>query len=110
MFYFSSALFKSDKKAPPYVHDSAYKSLMLTGDDLERLDESLDWPQIVKYEEIVFARTTPAQKLTVVEQFKRAKNIVAVTGDGVNDAPALKAANIGIAMGGGSEVCLRTDY
>ncbi len=81
------------------------KSLLLTGADIEKLTDE-NWRIVTKYEELVLARTTPEQKLRAVKEFQKDDYIVGVTGDGVNDAPALKSADIGISMGSGSEVAM----
>ncbi len=71
---------------------------VITGTELSDLtDEQLK--DKLEKKEVVFARVNPEHKLRVVNAFKELGNIVAVTGDGVNDAPALKRADIGIAMG-----------
>jgi Ca2+-transporting ATPase len=69
-----------------------------TGDQLEAMDDAS--LQHSLQTQTVFARVKPHQKLRIVEALKANGQIVAMTGDGVNDAPALKAAHIGIAMGG----------
>ncbi|OTF82492.1 hypothetical protein BLA29_001405 [Euroglyphus maynei] len=81
------------------------RSIVVPGNELEEMPDD-DLRQVLEsYGEIVFARTSPKQKLRVVEQFQALGEIVAVTGDGVNDSLALKKADIGIAMGiTGSEV------
>ena len=71
---------------------------MITGEQMRSLSETqlmltLDTP------DVIFARVSADQKMRIVEALKNKNQIVAVTGDGVNDAPALKSAHIGIAMG-----------
>ncbi|PVH13952.1 calcium-transporting P-type ATPase, PMR1-type [Candidozyma duobushaemuli] len=73
------------------------KDSVLTGDQLDRLSEESLSNAI--HNVSVFARTTPEHKVTIVKALQRRGDVVAMTGDGVNDAPALKLADIGIAMG-----------
>jgi len=70
---------------------------VLTGTDLEALDDAQLAERLKTV--TVFARIMPEQKLRIVQAFKADGEVVAMTGDGVNDAPSLKAAHIGIAMG-----------
>ncbi|SOE87657.1 plasma-membrane calcium-translocating P-type ATPase [Burkholderia sp. YR290] len=70
---------------------------VVSGAELVAMDDAA--LQRVIRDTSVFARVTPEQKLRLVNAFRRAGEVVAMTGDGVNDAPALKAAHIGIAMG-----------
>jgi soluble P-type ATPase/preprotein translocase subunit Sss1 len=84
---------------------STKQAIVLSGPELITLNEN-QWDQLCQYQEIVFARTTPEQKLRIVKEFQARENIVGMTGDGVNDAPSLKAADIGIAMGSGSDIAI----
>jgi Ca2+-transporting ATPase len=70
---------------------------VITGSELDAHDDDALDKDLMQLR--VFARTTPEQKLRIVRAFKRAGHVVAMTGDGVNDAPALREANIGVAMG-----------
>ena len=114
--------------------NAGIKVIMITGDHpltayaiakelglCNNFDEVATGEDIKKYHELgeqefdefvskirVFSRTTPIDKLDIVNSLKRRGEFVAVTGDGVNDAPAIKAANIGIAMGSGTDVSKET--
>jgi len=70
---------------------------IITGEELKKMSDEELKKKIMRTS--IFARVVPEQKLRIVQALKANKEVVAMTGDGVNDAPALKAANIGIAMG-----------
>jgi cation-transporting P-type ATPase I len=92
----------ADKAGLPTDH-----SRMLTGDEIAELDDANVAGQLEHA--TVIARTTPLQKLRIVETLRSAGHVVAMTGDGVNDAPALRLADVGVAMGrGGTEVARQT--
>lgn len=77
--------------------------LVITGPELDKMDDNTLLRKIKKCS--VFARVTPAHKVRIVNAWQRCGEIVAMTGDGVNDAPSLKAADIGCSMGlNGTEV------
>ncbi len=72
---------------------------IITGFDLDNMTDEVLKKELTEHREIIFARATPEHKLRVVTALESIGNVVAVTGDGVNDAVALKQADIGIAMG-----------
>lgn len=125
---------KEAKKSITKCHKAGIKVIMITGDhpttaftiakdlniiknkdrvvDGKMLDKAfkkgeVEFDKLIK-DTSVFARVNPVQKLKIIESLKRNGEFVAVTGDGVNDAPALKSANIGVAMGSGSDIAKET--
>ncbi|CAI4221690.1 unnamed protein product [Auanema sp. JU1783] len=95
--------------SPRFVHPDQEKDwAVTTGEQLQNYKQE-DWDNLLKHRYIVFARTNPEQKLLIVQEVRRRGETVAVTGGGVNDAPALAHANVGIAMGlTGSDVAKQT--
>ena len=78
------------------------KNQVLTGSDIDSLSFKELCKTIKNY--TVFARVTPAHKTKIVQALKKSGNIVGFAGDGINDAPSIKQANIGVCMGNGTDV------
>ncbi|KND47422.1 MAG: cadmium-translocating P-type ATPase [Parcubacteria bacterium C7867-004] len=127
LLVFSDVIRPEAASAIAEMHDAGARVLMLTGDNPEtalsiarmvgiagpeeraytgaELSALTDEEMLtVLQEHTVFARVAPAEKLRIAEVLKGAGEVVAMTGDGVNDAPALRAAAIGIALGSGTDV------
>lgn len=96
---------ETSSSSEPSEKDTNFRSIVISGPELITLNDK-QWDQLCMYEEIIFARTTPEQKLRIVKEFQSHENTVAMTGDGVNDAPALKAADVGVALGSGSDIAI----
>ncbi len=117
---------KEIKNSIDLMNRAGIKTLMITGDHkntafqiakevgiASTIDQCINGEELEKKldsdlpidEYLVFCRVNPSHKVKIVNYYKKKNKVVAMTGDGVNDAPALKKADVGIAMGNGSEVC-----
>ena len=86
------------------VADEDVHAIVIHGEEIDSLTDA-QWDNIFSKDEIIFARTSPKHKLQIVKHAQSLGHIVGVTGDGVNDSPALKKADLGIAMNeSGSDV------
>jgi sodium/potassium-transporting ATPase subunit alpha len=98
-FHIAQDLAKRLNISPNDVEPRDVRAIVVAGSELAEFSSQKIDEVLTLHSEIVFARTSPQQKLIIVEGCQRQGWIVGVTGDGVNDSPALKKADIGISMG-----------
>lgn len=79
------------------------RALCLTGSDIDLLTD-FEWKNVVRYSELVCSRTTPEHKLLIIKQFQKYGAVIGMTGDGINDSPSLKQADIGISLVDASDI------
>jgi P-type Cu2+ transporter len=103
-FTLADEIRETSKEAIKELHKMKIKSIMLTGDNKEVAKEISDKLNMDGY----FAEVLPDQKLEKVKELQEEGEFVAMTGDGVNDAPALAQADVGIAIGSGTDVAAET--
>lgn len=101
---FGDAVKPSAAQAVARLHRLGIHTLLLTGDNLGCAQHIAQRVGIVQ----VIANVLPADKARVIEELKAAKQTVAMVGDGINDAPALAAADVGIAMASGADIAMHT--
>ena len=88
----------------------AVQAGVVRGEDLEQMPPDILDDILTHTEELVFARVKPEQKLQVVEACQRLGAVVTVTGDGINDAAAIRRADVGIAMGSGAAYSTKVGF
>lgn len=101
---FSDNIKASSKKAIQYLQENKVEVIMMTGDNEHTAKAVAKELGITKY----FANCLPQEKLAEIKRLQAEGKIVAMTGDGINDAPALAQSNVGIAMGTGTDVAIES--